>query len=276
MARTEGTRIILESNNIDLREIFSVERILAARGFFVGKQANHKQTILNDSNPEATAIKWLYDSFHNPVKRLELKNSSELNQVVEWPINAQLSQVRFASSLEWYISELLIKEFHSFSSSFGVELQNTRNPRNGLELGDFDVLSVMGDTNLLYVECKSGGTSKSQIVKAVERGNSLFAIANVVTLSHKSLFEALRHELDQTPYPGLDGVTVPLRKINVAGLPSSLVFTWHNTYFLPRSDINIAEGLTTILRLIALSRVELIKATASSDDDFRRLGFVIC
>lgn len=165
-----------------------------------------------------------------------------------------------------------MRKFHAFSAGFGVDLAHNPNPRNGQEFGDYDVLAVMGDTKLVYMECKSGGIDHEQVIKATDRGNSVFAVATIVTLNHKTTVEHLGAQLNDKSYPGIDAKP-RVATLWLKGWKDSAIHARHNTFFLPCSGATAEAGLRTILRLIKLNEVELLKAIGVGDDDYGRLGF---
>jgi hypothetical protein len=276
MARTR-----LSVDQINWQTVFTVSRTLAARGFKVKSQKNFSATLLASGLPEQEHIELMFHIYDNPVTRNELRlhikgekhDKSDLELFLKNP-NLVLDELRFTTTLEWYFGEMLVRKYQSFSSAFGVELQFNPNPRNGKESGDYDVLSVMGDGSIFYIECKSGGVCAAEIIKATDRGNNIFCTATVITLGHKTNFGHLEKNLNGIKYPGID-VEINLRKIALKDRPSSEIFAWHNTYFLPRSGINAKEGMDTILRLLAMTRVEVLKGFGVDDNDYDRLGFVV-
>jgi len=89
---------------------------------------------------------------------------------------------RFSSTFEWYLGELLIKSFGAFSSSYGVTVKDVRRNSDDGDVGDFDVLSILGDMNLLYIETKSGALKPDGIIKAIERSLALHCVATVIVV----------------------------------------------------------------------------------------------
>jgi len=269
----------LNERQLPLRDVFSVARVLAARGFEVTRTQALTDTLMSAENPTEQEIDVLFNTFDDQKVRFELSNCingkahsvGRISQFLSLP-GIILEQSRFTKTLEWYFGELLVRRFHAFSAAFGVELAQNPNPRNGQESGDYDVLAVMGDSNLVYMECKSGGTDHEQIIKATDRGNSVFAVATIITLSHKTTIDLLRAQLAYKSYPGISS-KLDVATLRLKGSKDSTVYAWHNTFFLPRSGATAEAGLRTILRLIALNRVELLKGFGVDDNDYDRLGF---
>ena len=272
------SRTLLNANQI--RNLFSVERVLAARGFSVLRQKNHCTTILNASDPSQESIETLFSIFDDSQKRYELhkfvhtkKHDPKQIKPLSSIEGAILDLSHYTTTLEWYFGELLVRKFQSLSSAFGVEISDNPNPRNNGLSGDYDVLSVMGDGSILYIECKSGSIGYDDVVKATDRGNSLFTTSTIVTFGGNTTFLHLKSNFDNKPYPGIN-IRPTMQKIALKGRSESTIYAWNNTYFLPQSSDNVA-GLTTILRLITMTRVELLKGFGVDDESYDRLGFTI-
>ena len=122
-----------------------------------------------------------------------------------------------------------MRQFQSFSSSFGVVVKNLSDSIDLPDIGDFDAISVMGDGNLLYVECKSGATDAEQIVKAVRRGRLIGSAATVIALSGKTgNFSILKSLLSLQQHPELHHPTTVFDMTSI-NLPDSTA-TMEATY----------------------------------------------
>lgn len=236
MARTKQ-----RGHQIALDEIFSVERMLAARGFTISKSDQIKNTLLRKEEPTEGEITEFFESFDSTEKRNAILKSDVEGSGTKYQENRKL----FSNTLEWYIGELLVRKFQAFSSAFGVQTRNTIRPTE-VKIGDFDVLAVLGDMSLLYAECKSGDVSFDEVRKALERGLML-ATAATILIYEKDI--DIRFLLKNKKYPNMDQLC-RIDEIAVANLESSNVLMWHDVFFLDARS-GLENKLQTCLRLVA-------------------------
>jgi hypothetical protein len=86
-----------------------------------------------------------------------------------WSTTPEAIQNRYASTFEWYVSELLRREFAARASGFGLRLKDAH-PDD-----EFDCVALL-DTGLVFVECKTGRESiYSQIKTFLRRDAELGA-----------------------------------------------------------------------------------------------------
>lgn len=244
---------LISPSQINLRQLLSVERVLAARGLKVASHDSKSTTLLATEDRGADFEDLFYAKFSNSNVRFELLNISEgklsiteAKYSMEIVENVILDRQRFSSTIEWYIGEMLVREFHSFSFAFGVKVAGLSDG----DIGDYDVLSVMGDTSLLYIECKSGSTDLEQIRKVVRRGRLIASAATVIALDKKSgTLSKLTKILADHLHPEL-GLKVQVFGLSAIGLQNSQIFVWGNTYFLPLTSESLENSTRTLLRLI--------------------------
>lgn len=265
-----GNRTQLSAQQLRLAEIFSVARVLASRGCHVSSEGNGDDTILKKSCWSIEEANLIFDVFHDPSRRFEFlefidrgrqPNSSATKTLVEFTRPGNVRQ-SFSSTFEWYIGELLVRKFQAFSSSYSVKIDGLRRPSNGGNCGDFDVLSVLGDMSLLYIECKTGGFSRDAILRMLDRGRALHCSAAVMLIGNKFEPSSIKSKLEMNhPYLGKDQ---DIARISVAADPASGVYKWGDSFFVEADEArgNIEVKLRTILRLIAASRVEVNRAIA--------------
>ncbi len=89
----------------------------------------------------------------------------------------------YSSTFEWYVAELLYREFSFFASAFGLKIANSP------EGGDFDVIGAT-HTGLIAIECKSGkprGIDENQIIQFVRRHHFLRADYSIFYIDYKGL-----------------------------------------------------------------------------------------
>ena len=283
-------RSLIHPQQINLRELFTVERVLAARGLMVSKVGPIADTMLGPDERGEAFVQLFFDSFSKSQVRYELlqvcngslKKESTFHSK---PLidNLLLGQQRFSKTLEWFIGENLVRKFGSFSSAFGVEIVGLADSAERLDIGDFDVVSVMGDSSLLYVECKSGAIDSEQILKATRRGRLIGSVATIIALSGKTGYMSmLKSLLGHVSHPEI-GIPTTVFEISSISLADSCAIVWGNTYFLPLSSASLGNSLSTILRLIGQQRagnylysvVGSAPFNLETQEMFRTMGFRI-
>lgn len=257
--------------------LFSVARVLASRGFTVKSEGMGDDTLLAKTVWTVSEAEIVFNIFNDVVHRKELRDYIEGTTVIPsgaiTPLTAHSNFIkergRFSTTFEWYLSELLIKRFGALSSSYGVMVNDIcRNSDNG-QSGDFDVLSILGDMNLLYIECKSGAIDQGSIKKAIERGFSLHCIATVIIV--ENLPEDALIKLLKMKYPNLDR-EIECYKLAIKDRRDSEVYKWFNCYFV-RTSKNIEAKLQTVLRLIEFSRISITQSSEPDEESYATMGY---
>lgn len=274
----------LSARQVRWEEIFSVKRVLASRGFEVIFEEDASNTLLPAPSWKQQEANLIFQVYDDPSKRDHLSNlagtpanqptGNEIDELLKKP-GFVLTQASFARTFEWYVGELLTRRFGAFASSFGVEVANIIRNSDGAQSGDFDVLSVLGTMELLYIECKTGTFSKKKLMSMVERSRSIHAMACVMfaqtlkPLALKKMTEALN-------YPGVDA-KVPLKRMAVKGLPNSAVFKWYDAFFVSGATgpLDVTAKLRTVLRAQECKRAEVSRGSDASDDDYRASGYEV-
>lgn len=268
-----------------LEQLFSVERVLSSRGFSVEKEGNGVDTILEKSAWTQQEADMIFGVFNIIDQRIELLHYiedkiekenlsviiSNLIKINEFKKDRQC----FSTTFEWYIGELLVRKFQAFSSSYGVKVKNICRNSDGGTSGDFDVLSILGDMNLLYVECKTGKISKDSITNTLHRSISLHCVASVF-VGQKFSEEDLKNKLLSLNHPIFEG-TCEVYKLNIKSQPESVIYKWFNCYFVNASEEsgNLENKLKAVLRIIEGSRYVTNMAFNPSDDDYKAIGYNI-
>ena len=184
MIFVEGS--LIRPKQLRLNELITVPRVLASRGFRVISEGEGLDTLLPRSIWRGDEADLVYAIFKDVVLRNEMLACIEKNKS---PTSTELQKLfsisdlavtrqAFSHTFEWFVGELLVREFQAFSSSYGVKIDNIQRPEQRGETGDYDVLSILGDTSLLYIECKTGGFSRDEIVRAIDRGRVLHSSAS--------------------------------------------------------------------------------------------------
>lgn len=170
-----------------------ISRLLKQRGHEVTKEGSDQDIfvpIRQDLEPElVSSFKTVlynlmrHDSFRRALRDWAYGRISESNQNLKyiesyvqlcerfggWNNGAEAIQLRYATTFEWYVSELLSREFSARASGFGLRMKDA-------DPGDeFDCIGLL-DKGLTFVECKTGREGiYSQISKFIRRDAELGA-----------------------------------------------------------------------------------------------------
>jgi hypothetical protein len=263
-------------------QLFSVERFLAARGFSVISEGTNKDTLLPKETWDASDLRQAFEVFDDANGRRELlqfvsgtrtePESQRVRAFVE--LNGFVKdRQRFSTTFEWFVGELLVHKFQSFSSSFNVRVKDVTSP-DGRDIGDYDVLSVLGDMSLLYLECKTGSCTSEHIVKAVQRSISLHCVACVVFLGGDKdqdvagLLKGVKHPRFNSP-----GRLAFIERLSVS---NSGVYVWFDCYLLPsigEESGNVEERLRTVVRVIAAHRSSVFESLKPNPNEYGSMGY---
>ena len=222
---------LVRPKQIRLTELFTVERVLASRGFRVVSEGAGLDTVLPRNDWPIGEANLVFEVFDNRSKRAELlafvNDQSVLvaDNDVKKLINISgfnTTREAFSHTFEWYAGELLIRRFGAFSSSYSVNVADVMRNSDGETSGDYDVLSVLGTMDVLYLECKSGKFKGKKILNMVERARSLHVSASVMFV--ESLSEtSLKDQIGSIHYPGLPA-SPALCKAQIKGIPESEIY----------------------------------------------------
>ena len=115
---------------------------------------------------------WAYDNRSSDNTSFQLIESyiNLCRKFGDWSsFSAAANQTRYAATFEWYVSELLRREFAARASGFGLRLKDA-DPED-----EFDCIALL-DKGLVFVECKTGkGQLYGEIAKFVRRDAELSA-----------------------------------------------------------------------------------------------------
>jgi hypothetical protein len=275
-----GTKVGV--NQIRLDQIFTVERVLSSRGFSVKTEGSGEDTVLCKSLWSAEEANLVFSIFNNTTLRNELLEYIE-NKMGKSAVSNTVTQLidikefkkdrqNFSTTYEWYVGELLVRKFMAFSSSYGVTVNDICRNSDGGTSGDFDVLSILGDMNLIYLECKSGKTKQKSVKSTLERSISLHCTASVF-IRQKITTKGLKQQLSfKHPVFGCKGEVI---KLNIKNLPDSTIYKWFNCYFVDASESggDIENKLKAVLRIIEASRVLINISTEPSEEEYKSVGY---
>lgn len=266
----------LSPEQINLRSLFSVSRVLSARGLTASISQDLEQTFLGqqldwEDQRYISFYEWfsISKNRHDLLVLIErkIRNSKQtlhgrspysieaikmrFRELVEceFDVTEEACRSRFSATVEWLLGEILIREFQAHSSSFGVKISNLSDANETHGIGDYDVVSVLSDMSLAYVECKSGGTNFDQIAKAIRRSRLLGSAATLIALPGKTgNFETLCKVLSLKVHP-LHDVATTVYRVSAFGLASSEIFGWGSTIFIPLTSDSLKNSIRTALRL---------------------------
>ncbi len=266
-------------SQIDLKHLFSVSDILQARGFTVSSSGLSDDLILPLNTLGEPEHQLLFTCLNNIENRKEIlekiknPNYRPKNPEVIQLVNRQdivFDRNKYSTTFEWYIGELVVKKFHAFSYAYGVEVEDIQRNPTGTHSGDFDVLVVLRNTNLLYIECKTGNYDRKSVQKCVDRAISLHCELSIMVIDDEVKPKKLTAMLE--------GVEHPLAKVNslfelqMKGNPHSKVYEWMNCYFVS-STANIEEQIRTVLRVNEAKKVVNQYVNGISEKNYNSFGY---
>lgn len=272
----------ISPSQMRLRQLFSIERILSARGFEVKKEGTARQTILEKDYWTHQDLEQIFAIFENPQSKSDVlravsdpyhvpifENVRSLAAMPEFRKDRQ----RYSSTFEWFIGELLIRKFQAFSSSFGVSVADITRGSDGGTSGDYDVLSVLGDMSLLYLECKTGRCHQSSILNSIERSIALHSIACVILLDSGVSKAMLVQQLRGQRHPRF-GTTPRLATITIKGLPESTIYEWSGCFFLSNdAAASVENRLRTVMRILAAYRSSIFEEIRPEVHEYGLMGY---
>lgn len=279
-------RTQLSESQIRFDRIFSVPNILASRGFHVVGEGKLQDTLVGENPPER-----FYEIFNDEKSRQQFQTHIEQNcndpQFQDLTIRGDFSERRnkLSSTFEWYVGELLSRQFRAFSHSFGVNISDVAQLGSATPTGDYDALVVLRNLDLMYFECKMGSQSSNaltcqKIMNAVKRGLALHTAATVMFLEKGVHGGDLFRNLHDVKHPISDR-TDQIMEIVIRGKPASVIYRWGDCYFLNANTRygDVKSKLNTVFRIIqadqAISRIgaSSYSAIPFSEDRYRQLGY---
>lgn len=228
-------------------------RLLKQRGHEVTKEGSDKQLLLPAfDHPEMTSAfkNLLYgfmrrDSFRRGLRDWAYGNRrSNENPVVTsfialchslacpWTDDMPSRQSRYSATFEWYVSELLCREFAARASGFGLRLKDAE-PED-----EFDCVAVV-DKGLVFVECKTGkGDLYDEVRKFLRRDKELGAEYSLFVYDRDYTFK--RGEADLPDLTKEKAATLGIDEISLvtAGKHSFFKIAGADRYLLASPALN--------------------------------------
>lgn len=268
---------------IRLRELFSVDRILGARGFIVSSEDSARATLLEKEHWSYGDLNLMFDIFSDEARRTDLLRAvenagyvPETSEVKTLVGRAEFKRdrQRYSTTFEWFVGELLVRRFMAFSSSFGVTVRDVVRNSDGGTSGDYDVLSVLGDMNLLYLECKTGKCHQSSILNSIERSIALHSVACIMFLGAGLSVAQLRQQLSGVNHPRFKHKGV-LARISIKNVTNSEIFEWFDCYFVGASETSgeVENKLRTVMRILAAHRSSVFEDVKPNPEEYSVMGY---
>lgn len=281
---TIKTTILVRPKQINHRELFSVKDILNSRGFIVTEVGLNENLLIKQFTWPSPESNLLFEVFDNKNNRKEIFNL--LNREISEPHSDLVSALtkaegyclernRITATFEWYIGELLTRKFSAFSYDYGVVVSNIRRNSSGTEAGDYDVIAVLRNTNLLYVECKAGraqNIEQKHILKCVERALALHCELSIIVIDDVIDEERLKDSLKGAKHP-LTNVNF-LNKLQIKNNADSSIYEWMNCYFIS-SVQNVEEQMRAVLRINEARKVSGQYTSGMGDGAYDSFGYEI-
>lgn len=271
---------MIRPKQINLRELFSVEDVLKAKGFEVLSIGNGSNLLIPLPYSPYTNHNILFEAFNDQQSRLQVLNRIKDSNFTVTNLLAQslinhpdfvADRSRYSTSFEWYVGELMVRKFSSFSASYGVEIRDVfRNSDASSTTGDYDAVAIMRDINLVYFECKTGKFNTDKIEKCVERAIALHAEFSVVIAQDIKLI-SLKNCLKGLSHPIMS--RIHFHELHIKGNLDSKVYEWNNCFFVKGSG-NIEEQMRTIIRINAARKVSHNYFFGFDDDTYDKIGYV--
>lgn len=264
--------------------LITVERFLASRGFEVKKVGNGKDTIIPRSAWTFDEASKVFRVFDNLNTRQELLNhilggrhaTSEYVKNILSITEFKGQQKAFAHTFEWYVSELIKWKFRAFDSAYGVEIKDIKN-FNNQEIGDYDVLAVLGNLDLLYIECKTGGFCGDHVRKAIERSRAIHCVASIIFLGKPYDSNEIRKRLEKIQNRDKFGLQdqEKFHKISATTIDNSEIYKWNDCYFISAetATVNVEAKIRTTLRLISSCNPNNQRVFSPDLEELEELGF---
>lgn len=283
MIKIAGGRLRLSPKQIRLEELFTVDRILGSKGFQIeSENSNHKTIFQKDlwTLQEGEMIFQIFDSLEFRRQLLsyildekDKQISNEVKALISLP-EFNKDRESFSRTFEWYVGELMVRKFKSFSSSSGVTVKMLCRGLDSNAPGDYDVLSILGNLDVFYVECKTKKCHENDIRNSIERSKALHCKAAVIFRDSGFNENNLKGQIKSLA-PQYDSGLNQILKINLKRFPESLVYQWEEIFFVhsnAEAD-KIEERIRTVLRTISARTSLTLSSTVMVKENYEGMGF---
>jgi hypothetical protein len=185
-----------------LRDVFSITAILGGRGIKLTKWDNIENTLIKSPSDSDKAFQHIRQN-----GTLNLLDDIESNAIFssKGKNNEEAQKLR-ASTFEWFVSEILKREFYFHSAQFGVEIEDGWKPVGNCDepMGDFDVVGISRNLEPTFLECKTGNPNNidpNKFYNVVLRGLAVQSPYTVMILEQSISMESLCRKLNSKHWP---------------------------------------------------------------------------
>ncbi|HYT46717.1 MAG TPA: hypothetical protein VEP90_30605 [Methylomirabilota bacterium] len=163
--------------------------------------------------------------------------------------NAELRRSFYATTFEWYISELMVRKFGARVSGFGICLKDA-SPED-----EFDSISVIDD-GLVLVECKTGRESLLRgVEKFVRRDTELSASYSLYIFDRDWTFDKEHDDIpDIKMSEARNSGMVSLQRISYRGLSFYSVRSQERWFLAASAFSNLEDCIRYMLRYSFFNR----------------------
>lgn len=149
---------------------------------YIKKRKGNRDFLYNELKDRQNRDKMLFSIYNN--EKVIFSDGTTVSEI------GNLRNI-YSATFEWYVAELLYREFQFSASAFGVKIKGSP------EGGDFDVLGAT-HSGIIAIECKSGkpsGIDEAQIQQFVKRHKFLRADYSILYIDYKGLLGEFPFEL---------------------------------------------------------------------------------
>lgn len=253
----------LNISNLDLSVI------LHQRGKVVSSIRSEQDTffgLLEKKYPQKKVD--LYELFRDKKNREMIRgqilNESAIDLTPELIIpNDQGNMNYYSATFEWYVSEILKRDFGFLGSGFGIRIKNSPDG------SDYDVLG-MSYFDLVHIECKSGkpkNIDDSDITHFIERSQFINATLSIFYIDYKGIHKEFLFNIERFKYLSKDKKPEKIWCFRNKKICSQVLRTSHHPIYIVDSNTseqNVTENLRSVLDIH--HSIEAIKFTRLTTD----------
>ena len=174
----------------------------------------------------------------------------------------------YCRTFEWYVAEILKREFAFLSSGYGIKLEHSPNG------GDFDVLG-MSHFDFLYIECKSGkpkNLDDNDIGHFLERSKFINATISIFYIDYKGIHKEYQFNIERFRYMIAGGKPEKVWSFRNKKRCSMVMRTSHHPVYIVDSNTaeeNVSDNIRSVLDIH--HSIEAIRGTRLNTD-FQRVS----
>lgn len=262
------TRTQVNEKQVNFRQIFSPIKLLQSRGFIPTQLEIHEARLKNAiDEPEGEIARELYAEMNDPVSRTKAFEESRTTEA---------ASAEYSKMFEWYVGELMVQEFSSFSFCNNISLYKQGESKK--DLGDYDTVIVVRDLSFIYFECKSNTFQYDDILKAIRRAQFIHSDATIIAYGKDLPEDELKCrvvEAGKKGFPGLDTNPAFHKLSDCSENRNASIYGWYNCYFI-RIDEMVRQNLQLTLKLISIRKNFLpYHGVDVSDHEYKNIGIVV-